>query len=314
MMMQSVCNPVGDPIPGPRTLPLVEMCDFPWRKTVDAVEIVDSVDAYRLSMSLSQEGLICGPSSGMNLKGLFNFLQCAKENGELHKYAEAATGEVSCVFLCCDLPYQYLDGYFARLEDGEFPPITNMVRSPTPDHSSGKMLIVLPKGLLDVDTDEYDGRWEISAHSAMTMLYGEDWNEDWNEHKHPLCGKAISNGVIHNNSVKPEQSLKVTVIDLRSSKDFDDEHVCGAISTPLANLTAATPRPSDNVDTLQQQWKDLKAKCEGEELKNALNTASNSCLVLCYNGETSRMATAIMRAQGVEACSVMGGMVALRDL
>ena len=308
--MQSVCNPVGDPIPGPRTLPLVEMCEFPWRNIVDAVEIVDSVDAYRLSMSLSQEGLICGPSSGMNLKGLFNVLQNAKENGELHKYAEAATGEVSCVFLCCDLPYQYLDGYFARLEDGDFPPITNLVRNPTPNNSSGRLLIVLPKSLLDVDTDEYDGRWEFSAHSAMSMLYGQDWNEQ----KPPLCGKAISNEVIHDDSVKPEQSLKVTVIDLRSSEDFDDEHICGAISTSLANLTAATPRPSDNVDTLQQQWKDLKAKCEGEELKNALNAASNSCWVLCYNGETSRMATAVMRAQGVEAYSIIGGMVALRDL
>lgn len=308
--MQSVCNPVGDPIPGPRTLPLVEMCEFPWQKTVDAVEIVESVDAYRLSMSLSQEGLICGPSSGMNLKGLFNFLQNAKENGELHKYAEPATGEVSCVFVCCDLPYQHLDGYFARLEDADFPPVTNLVRNPPPDDFIGRLLTILPKSLLDVDTDEYDGRWEFSAHGAMTMLYGHDWNEN----QHPLCGKAIPNGVIHDNSVKPEHSSKVTVIDLRSSQDFDDEHIRGAISTPLANLTAATPSLSDDVDTLQQQWKDLKAKCEGEELRNILNAASNSYLVLCYNGETSRIATAVMRAQGVEAYSVMGGMVAVRDL
>lgn len=125
-----VCNPVGDPIPGPRTLPLVEMCEFPWKKTVDAVEIVESVDSYKLSMSLSQEGLICGPSSGMNLIGLFRFLQKAKDKGELHRYADAATGEVSCVFVCCDLPYQYLDGYFARLEDADFPPVTNLVRNP----------------------------------------------------------------------------------------------------------------------------------------------------------------------------------------
>ena len=310
MMMQSVCNPVGDLIPGPRTLPLVETCDFPWQKTVDAVEIVDSVDAYRLSMSLSQEGLICGPSSGMNLKGLFNFLQNAKENGELHKYADSVTGEVSCVFIACDLPYQYLEGYFARLDDTEFPPITNLVRKSPLTHSRSRILTIVPKSLLDVDTDEYDGRLELHTDAAMTMLYGQDWGKT----TYPLCGKAVPNGDIHNNSTKPAHPPKVTVIDLRSSQDFDDEHISGAISTPLANLTAATPAPSDDVDTLQQQWKDLKAKCKGEEFKDILKAASSPCLVLCYNGETSRIATAVLRAQGVEAYSVLGGIAAFRNL
>ena len=42
----SVCFPVGDMIPGPRPLLLVEKCSFPWKGTVDAVEIVESADAY----------------------------------------------------------------------------------------------------------------------------------------------------------------------------------------------------------------------------------------------------------------------------
>ena len=104
------------------------MCGFPWEPTVDAVEVVESVDAYRLSMSLSREGLICGPSSGMNLKGLFRFLENAKRVGELQKYADPNSGEISCVFVCCDLPYQYLDGYFAKLDERDFPPISNEVR------------------------------------------------------------------------------------------------------------------------------------------------------------------------------------------
>ena len=107
---ERVCCPVGDIIPGPRTFPLVEKCGFPWKQTLDAVETVESVHAYRLSMILSREGLICGPSSGMNLKGLLSFLQKARENGELQRYAEPATGEISCVFNCCGLLYQYLDG------------------------------------------------------------------------------------------------------------------------------------------------------------------------------------------------------------
>lgn len=97
---------------------------------MDAVEEISSVDAYRLSLSLSREGLICGPSSGMALKGLLAFLQKAKDNGKLDDYAETASGDISCVFLCCDLPYQYLDGYFQRLGKQDFHPILNHVCGP----------------------------------------------------------------------------------------------------------------------------------------------------------------------------------------
>jgi len=78
-------------------------------------------------MMLSREGLVCGPSSGMALKGLFDFLQRVKDNGKLHEYADSDTQEISCVFVCCDLPQQYLGGYFERLGESEFPPITNKV-------------------------------------------------------------------------------------------------------------------------------------------------------------------------------------------
>lgn len=71
------------------------MCEFPWKTAVDAVENIGSVEAYRLSMLLSREGLIYGPSSGMTLEGLFRFLSQAREAGTLHKYAEPSTGEVS---------------------------------------------------------------------------------------------------------------------------------------------------------------------------------------------------------------------------
>ena len=65
----------------------------------------------------------------MALKGLLEFLQEAKDERRLDQYAEAATGEISCVFTCCDLPYQYLDGYFKRLGEDSFCPIINRVCS-----------------------------------------------------------------------------------------------------------------------------------------------------------------------------------------
>ena len=78
-------------------------------------------------MELSREGLIYGPSSGLNLQGLLNFLRKAKEKGKLDNYAEPSTGEISCVFVCCDLPYQYLDGYYSLLGEDDFPPVINEV-------------------------------------------------------------------------------------------------------------------------------------------------------------------------------------------
>jgi hypothetical protein len=47
----------------------MEPVRFPWEEAIDHKEAVGSFDAYLLSMRLSREGIICGPSTGFNLKG-----------------------------------------------------------------------------------------------------------------------------------------------------------------------------------------------------------------------------------------------------
>lgn len=75
---------------------------------------------------------MCGPSSGFNLRGLFNFLDGRKAAGNLADLA-GEDGQIHCVFLCCDLPYQYITEYFDKLGDSYFPPIHNEVSgSPHP--------------------------------------------------------------------------------------------------------------------------------------------------------------------------------------
>lgn len=81
-----------------------------------------------MSMRLCREGLISGPSSGEALQGLLNYIEILMSQGKLSELADKETGEVSCVFTCSDLPYQYLDGYFTKLDANEFPPIHNEVR------------------------------------------------------------------------------------------------------------------------------------------------------------------------------------------
>lgn len=65
-----VNNPRGDKVPGTRSAVLMEPIKFPWREAVDTIEEGSSYDSFRLSLALSREGLICGPSSGLNLQGV----------------------------------------------------------------------------------------------------------------------------------------------------------------------------------------------------------------------------------------------------
>lgn len=85
-----------------------------------------SYDSFRLSLELIREGLLCGPSSGFNLQGLFQFIEKRKKEGNLQELA-GEDGEIHCVFLCCDLPYQYVDEYFDKLGEEHFRPIVNEV-------------------------------------------------------------------------------------------------------------------------------------------------------------------------------------------
>jgi cysteine synthase len=82
-----------------------------------------------MSMQLSREGIIAGPSSGEALHGLLNYLRKLKDAERLQELADLLTGEISCVVICCDLPYQYMDGYCQKLGENEFPPIRNQVRT-----------------------------------------------------------------------------------------------------------------------------------------------------------------------------------------
>lgn len=122
-----MCTAPGDRVPGPRSYALLAPVEFPWRTAVDQIEEVGSHDSYSLSLDLIREGIVCGPSSGFNLQGLFQLVEKRKADGTLGELA-GPDGEIHCAFLCCDLPYQYISEYFEKLEDSYFSPITNEVR------------------------------------------------------------------------------------------------------------------------------------------------------------------------------------------
>lgn len=121
-----VCTAPGQRVPGPRSFALMEPVGFPWREAVDALEEVGEEDSFGLSLRLSREGLVCGPSSGFNLQGLLQYIGKRKYAGTLEELKND-NGEVHCVFMCCDLPYPYMIEYFEKLDPSWFPDIKNEV-------------------------------------------------------------------------------------------------------------------------------------------------------------------------------------------
>lgn len=61
---------------------------------------------------------------------------------------------------------------------------------------------------------------------------------------------------------------------------------------------------------LEAQWVELEQIFHDDRVVADLGTAH--ILVLCYDGDTARVATSVLRARGVEADSVRGGYNALK--
>ncbi|KAF2867714.1 cysteine synthase B [Massariosphaeria phaeospora] len=251
-----VCNVMGDPTPGPRHFPNFESSPFPWQETIDAFEDVSSVDSYRTSMQLSRHGIIAGPSSGEALHGLLAYLRRMKAEGRLPELADPSTGEISCVFPCADLPYQYMDTYYKKLAEEEFPPIRN-------------------KNLLYCDQDPYDERWFLQPEHAATMISAHVFRP------------------------RPQMQL----LDLRPRDKYEESHIVGSRSIPLPATKADL---FGDAEAVEQRWTELTQAVREQEW-----SAGQRVLVLCADGDSARMATAMLRAKGCEALCVEGGYPAM---
>ncbi|KAL1626907.1 hypothetical protein SLS54_002445 [Diplodia seriata] len=265
-----VCTAAGDRVPGPRSYALMSPVTFPWRGAIDTMEEVGSTESYALSLALSREGLVCGPSSGFNLQGLYQFIEKRKAAGTLSSLADPSTGDITCVFLCCDLPYQYINEYFAALAPSNFHPITN-------------------RNLTTVDRHRYDESWELPAPTALHAFYD-------------LA------------SPTPSPLPATSIIDLRQPSDFACWHLPGAVNAPQASVLRTTPSPFSDAAVLAAQWRELEAFFGGDlSLQSASSLRDGRVLVVCYDGDTARVATSVLRARGVKAESVKGGMGAVRE-
>ncbi|KAL2257921.1 hypothetical protein VTK26DRAFT_8977 [Humicola hyalothermophila] len=333
-----VFNVFGDPTPGPRHYENFNSCGFPWAQTVDTFVKVKSVDSFRMSMRLSRAGLIAGPSSGQALKGLLDYVGQLKETGNLGQLADPATGEVSCVFTCSDLPYQYLPMYFQKLGSEEFPSIQNEI-------------------LLQCDQFKHDERWVLTPSAAAEKMFRRKptFSTPESSHKNAVdmsetslepvaeskqaytlrptpnvslfrsCLGSLSKSTYSRASLTvsqksrcctihpPNPSSTPLILDLRSKAAFTLKHIPGSLSAPLKGLT---PDLADgdlfgDAEMVFHVWNSIQAHFATKEmvelLKEATGLGRRPVLVVCYDGDASRLATSTLRHRGIEAFSVQGG-------
>ncbi|GKT41234.1 putative small nuclear ribonucleoprotein F [Colletotrichum spaethianum] len=283
-----VCTAPGDRVPGPRSYALLQPVEFPWRSAVDHVEHVGSHESYALSLDLCRQGLIAGPSSGFNLQGLYQFLDKRLAAGSLTELADES-GEAHCVFVCCDLPYQYIDEYFAKLGPEHFPTIHN-------------------ENLQKVDLHRYDEAWEKDPIEIFMQIPQASIidTEDAQLPSTPRYIDASSASLI-------PRLPNVIIIDLRKSEDFQMNHVSGSENISIVESTDW--KPFSDATVLEKLWLKLEATFDPktETGKTLEAHRQKPIVVLCYDGDSARVATSVLRAKGFGADSIRGGMRALMD-
>lgn len=154
----------------------------------------------------------------------------------------------------------------------------------------------------------------------MEMFHSKNWSGDLRSKLRCTAGPQerslqsdLQNGAQRGLQNGVHSPTSTALLDLRSSEDFHAAHICDAVSTPLRSLTAATPSPFDDVEVLKTQWKELKDKVSEFDFFQDPRLSSGPVIVVCYHGETARLACSIMRAQGIETYSIKGGMTAVLD-
>ncbi|KAI1046964.1 hypothetical protein LB505_008212 [Fusarium chuoi] len=284
-----VCTAPGDRVPGPRSFALMAPVQFPWKRAVDHIEEVDSHNSFSLSLDLCRNGIVCGPSSGFNLKGLYQLIEKRKTEGTLTDLA-GPDGTINCVFLCCDLPYQYINEYFDKLGESYFPSIKN-------------------EDLLKVDLYRYDEKWERSASEALDTFFDVD--------RGALLDMVLADPKIGSvNTVDLQSILRskqdTTIIDLRQPDDFDMFHLPGAVNMPFVH--DGTPSPFSDAKLLESLWKNLESAFKAPEAEVQSLLSGRRVLLTCYDGDSARVATSVLRAKGYEADSIRGGFQSLSKM
>lgn len=109
----------------------------------------------------------------------------------------------------------------------------------------------------------------------------------------------------------PDTNVASTVlIDLRKPDDFVANNIPGSYNLPIQSLNSSTSNPFFDATILERQWKELDAMLSHNTI-SAYDLSGKNVGVICYDGDTARVATSVLRAKGISASSIKGGFRAL---
>jgi len=111
----------GSSIPGPRGEDSIGKLGFPWASVVDKTMSVNQESAYEQSLNLIREGLLVGPSTGMQLAMINKMIARMKKDKIIDRYKNK-DGEIIITFIACDTMFPYVDDYFSVLPKKYFKP------------------------------------------------------------------------------------------------------------------------------------------------------------------------------------------------
>lgn len=110
------------------------------------------------------------------------------------------------------------------------------------------------------------------------------------------------------------------VLDLRATAEFNKWHLPDSINLPLSSSRSGTdaPSPFDDPKLLEEQWLELDKifSPEGTPFSAALLAGLQRRFVtlVCSDGDTARIASSVLRAKGIEASSIAGGVRKMRPM
>lgn len=102
------------------------------------------------------------------------------------------------------------------------------------------------------------------------------------------------------------------VIDLRQFEDYECFSLPGSVNCPL--VEAGSPSPFSDPEVLASLWRGLEAKLGSEDDDICTQLRDKRSLIICYDGDSARVATSVLRAKGYAADSMNGGIQAMHQV
>lgn len=162
---------------------------------------------------------------------------------------------------------------------------------------------------MKVDLYRYDEKWERTASEAIDAFFDVDRGALLDmvlaDPKSASVSTIDLRGILRSRQ-------DTTIIDLRQPQDFSNFHLPGAVNIPFVNDN--TPSPFSDAKLLETLWKSLEDtfKKPDQDLQSLLQ--GRRILLTCYDGDSARVATSVLRAKGYESDSIRGGFQALNKM